>query len=907
MNKRLVPLFAAMTLIAVAPALTGMVRAQARPAGGTAAGAAVLDTAGIWRMYHTLKPPLLQQPGGAMRPLLLNVKWLDLDTTPPPADWTKPEMNDRAWMRGPARRCARTPYLARLSMRGKFDVSNPSAVGELSVALEYHGGVVVYMNGTEVGRGNLPGVKDANKALADAYPTEAFLDAQGQLLPDSARGTTADPRARRVNLSIPKGILRKGTNVLAIDIVRAPYPAILEEKKPRGVGGPSADAGLMWNTCEIRRVRLSATTADGLLPNVTRPEGIQVWNADPLAGDVDVDYGDRTESLNPIAISSPRNGALYGKVAIGSDKPIKDLKVTASDLKSGDAVIPSSQVSFLYGVPGGKENLPRNDPIPPYPDGVGFLHALIAEPLGEFPVSARCRDRSRVNGAVVPLWVRVKVPRNARPGAYKGTVTIAAADGSPVQVPVDLKVLPWTIGDPQDFKTWVELTQSPDTLSVEYNVPLWSDKHLELIARSFKAVSNTGARSLYIPAIAHTNLGNAESMIRWIKKPGGKYGWDFSVMDRYLDTAQKYLGTPKLVILQVWEVYMNTKESTGRRFGEILDENQKNTGGAPLVTFISDANGAENGTIPKLNDPASKAIWRELLAQVRDRLKKRGLEKTLQLGMFTDSTPNKEDTKFFLDLAPDLPWVQQGHNAFDNLNGIGKVGYTATWWSQRFADDLVNRRSGAVGKATYKPHATVMTSLFGWNRLRLDAYYPRMANETFPLSYWRFLCETAITGDFYRGIGRVGADYWPAVKAKDGRRAGWVNERFQEVQGYLHTLHSYVLEPRADGPAAMARLAALEEGIQECEARIYIEDAIVNKKLASRAPDLAKRCREALDERLVYMWKGLDNMQCGGWGVTAWRFQAGVSGHAWLLNTACHERTEKLYTLAGEVEKAMGK
>ena len=55
------------------------------------------------------------------------------------------------------------------------------------------------------------------------------------------------------------------------------------------------------------------------------------------------------------------------------------------------------------------------------------------------------------------------------------------------------------------------------------------------------------------------------------------------------------------------------------------------------------------------------------------------------------------------------------------------------------------------------------------------------------------------------------------------------------------------------------------------------------------------------------MWRALDNMRFGGWGVTAWRFQAGVAGHAWLLNTAYRKRTEKLYALAGEVQQALGK
>ncbi|MBN2582509.1 MAG: hypothetical protein JXL80_05530 [Planctomycetes bacterium] len=867
----------------------------------------VLDGAGVWRMYHTLEPPLIQQPGNKVEPLMFDVKWLDWATAAAPADWTTVEMNDRTWTRGPVRRAAETPYLAQLCLRGKFEVTNPAAVKGLSVAVEYHGGVIVYLNGKEVGRGDLTSGKNSGRALAKPYPTSAFVDTQGNLVGEPRRGQPDTPRTRSLNLPIPKTLLRKGLNILAIEVLRAPYPAAVMDKHPRGVGGMSKDPGLMWNTCEIRTVRLSAEGPEGLVPNITRPEGLQVWNGYPLAGDVDVDYGDRTEPLGPMAVCSPRNGAPYGKVVIGSDKPLKNLKVTSSDLKSGDSVIASSQISFLYGVPGGSEMLSRDGGPSPYPDGVGFLNALIAEPLEEFPVSTRGRSSGRISGAVVPLWVRVKVPADAKPGEYKGTLTVAATEESPVKVPVELTVLPWKMPDPQNFRTWVELIQSPDTLAVEYNVPLWSEKHWALIARSFKLVRDTGNRSLYIPVIAHTNLGNEESMIRWIKKPGGKYDWDFSVMDRYLDTAQECLGTPKLVVLQVWEVYMNTRESTGRRFGEILEENQKNTGGAPLVTFVDASGKTENGVVPKLSDPASKRIWQELMAQVRSRLKKRGIEKTLQLGMFTDSVPNKEDTKFFLDIAPDLPWVQHGHNAFDNVHGIAQVGYTATWWSQRFADDLVNRRSGSVGTATYKDHETMMTSLFGWNRPRLDAYYPRMTNETFPVSYWYFLCETAITGDFYRGIGRVGIDYWPCIKNNSGRRVGWVNERFAEVSGYLHKLHSYLLEPQADKPVAMTRLLALEQGIHECEARIYIEDAIVNKGLAKRAPKLAKRCQEVLDERLSYMWKGLDNMQFGGWGVTAWRYQAGVSGHAWLLNTAQQERTRELYVLAGEVEQTLGK
>jgi len=864
----------------------------------------VLDGGAVWRIFHRLSPPALLQADGSIAPLMMDVKWLDAATAAPPAGWSRPDFDDRVWMRGPVRRSARTPYLEQLCLRGKFMISDPAAVGDLALEIEYFGGAVVRFNDREIARGHWTAGAD----LAQPYPLEAFLDGDGKLIEGLPSAPVAELRRRTLKATVPREALRRGVNVLAIELRRAPYPVVLFDKKPRGVGGQSKDPGLMWNTCEIRTVSLTCSERRGLEPNFTRPEGLQVWNGSPFLSDVDVDYGDRTESLAPVEIVSPRNGALYGKLLVGRDRPLQGLAVSASDLKMGAVAIPSSAVSFLYAVAGGSEDVyanaePQDRTVAPYRDGAGFLNMLVPAAPEEYPVARRSSDPARRNGAVAPIWVRVRVPRDAGPGLYEGVLTIRLADTAPVPVPLRVKVLPWTLPDPQQFRTWVELIQSPDTLAVEYNVPLWSPRHFELIAQSFRWIRDTGARSLYIPAIAHTNLGNAESMIRWIRKPDGSYAWDFSVMDRYLDTAQSaWGGPPKLVVLQVWEVYMNTPESTGRRFGEILEQNQKNTGGAPLVTFVNDAGQTENAVIPRLNDPASRAIWKELIAQVRARLKARGIEQTLALGMFTDSTPNKEDTRFFLEVAPGLGWVQQGHNAFQDLHGIAPVTYTATWWSQRFADDLFHSRSGAVGARSPRPRVEEMTSLFGWNRPRLDAYYPRMTNETHPITYWHYLLEATVTGDFYRGIGRVGADYWPAIKNRSGRRVSWVNERFEEVFGYLHSLHSYVLEPREDGPAAMTRLLALESGVQVCEARIFIEDALVNQKLAQRDPALAARCKETLDERLIAMWRTLCHMRFGGWGVSAWRFAPGVAGHAWLLSSNARERDELLFTLAGEVE-----
>ena len=53
---------------------------------------------------------------------------------------------------------------------------------------------------------------------------------------------------------------------------------------------------------------------------------------------------------------------------------------------------------------------------------------------------------------------------------------------------------------------------------------MWSPKHWDLVARSFRFIGETGSRTLYVPLICRTNFGNEESMVRWIRKPLDKLG-----------------------------------------------------------------------------------------------------------------------------------------------------------------------------------------------------------------------------------------------------------------------------------------------------------------------------------------------------------------------------------------------
>ena len=906
--------------------------ALSQVAGQTLAGGAgpqpvvVLDTTSPWRMYHAMKPPVIQFDDG-IKPILFEQRRLDEPTAEPPAEWRSPEFDDGGWLRGPVRLPLRSPYVARLCVRGKFMVTDPARVKGLKLAVGYHGGAIVCVNGKEVVRGHLPAQGHAD--LAEAYPREAYVTEQGELLSPwqmshpYRRAKHDEESQRRIalrvrtlaDIAVPQQLLRKGVNVVTIEVVRSPYHKVLDEIRPHlaekkadwRTQGASYD--LPWNTCELIQVQLTALTAGGLVPDAARPEGLQVWNSDPLAADFDAHVGDRCEPVRPIALVGARNGSFSGKVVVGSTRPIRGLAATPTDLKGDAGTIPASAVRIRYAFPWGQETSGYSHYEPAYPHHTAMLGALGESSLEEYPVRETKRNKywgktpgepSPVPGAVVPVWVTVRVPADARPGTYSGRITIRADGETPVAVPVRLDVADWTLPDPQDFRTWTEVIQSPDTLAVEYGLAPWSEKHFDLIARSFGYLSETGSRVVYVPLICGTNLGNDQSMVRWTSKGDGRYEHDFSVMDRYLDLAEKHLGKPKVVAFIVWDVYLfpkSDKAERGFRARFVRDDEDPLAGKGPLVTTVNPGTGkAESAHLPLYSAPSSKAPWQALFTELRARMQRRGLADAMALGFVTDVWPTKEELVFFDEVTGRLGWVRHSHpptRPGTKLHDVASVRY------QTHVRRIYYTTDPAKGR------------LYGWQRPDVSAHYQRDRGfENAPTSTWRHCSEINITGS-ERGIGRLGGDFWSAVRDSRGRRKGQVWQRYPQSSWSNLNLYTSLLAPGPDGPVATAHLEAFREGVQECEARIFIERALTDDALKVRlGADLAGRAQEALDERLLCIWRGLCTFQLTarndnyatrhGWGRVP-----GIAGHYWFLGSGWQRRSRTLYGLAAEVRKTL--
>jgi len=711
-------------------------------------------------------------------------------------------------------------------------------------------------------------------------------------------------------VSIPRGVLRKGINVVAIEVIRAPYHKVMDEitaalKVNKAEWRNQATPyDLPWNTCEIVSVRLKAQSPNGLTPNAARPKGLQVWNSDVLAADFDVDFGDRCEAVRPVTIVAARNGSFSGKVVVGSSEPIRGLTATPTDLKGSAGTIPASAVRIRYALPWGDEASMYSRYEPAYPQQATMLGALCELPLDVYAVRDKQDDRywrktpgepNAVPGAVVPVWVTVRVPPGAAPGDYSGQLTVRAEGQKPLAVPIAIKVLDWELPGSQDYRTWVEVIQSPDTLAVEYKLDQWSDRHFELMAKSFGFLNEVGSRVLYVPLICGTNLGNEQSMVRWISKGGG-YEHDFSVMDRYLDLAEKHMGKPKIVAFIVWDVYLfpkDLKPQGGFAGRFVRDGNDPLAGKGPLVTTLDPQTGkTANAHLSLYGDPRAKAPWESLFAKLRDRMKRRGLDQAMMLGFVTDVWPTKEELTFFKEVTGDLPWVMHSHPPYRpgrTLHGLAAVGYNTHVRRNEYRTDPAGKR------------------LYGWRRPDLSAQYQRDRGfERAPASTWRHVQEINITGA-QRGIGRVGGDFWPAVRDKRNRRQGAVWQRYPQSSWSNLNLYTSLLAPGPNGPVATTHFEAFREGVQECEARIFIERALTDEKLKSRlGADLAQRAQQTLDARVLPMWRSLCTFQLTGRDDNyatrlGWGRVPGIAGHYWFLGSGWQKRSEELYSLAAAV------
>ncbi|MCX7591146.1 MAG: DUF6067 family protein, partial [Kiritimatiellae bacterium] len=619
-----------------------------------------------------------------------------------PAAWMKPEFDDSTWarLRGPFLAGSTSDNWKLILLRARFEVRNPGRATNLKLGLKFRGGVVVYLNGEEIARAYMPRGPLDLYTPAEPYPRDAYLTADGFLYARKERGGDLTERqALRVrcveNITIPTAKLRPGVNVLAVSVHRAPTDScfFLRRHKSSFQCNPPHD-DLRWAKIGLLDLELvgptdlaitASSTVTGSRSAVQKK--LRVWNQSIIQTVFLSDYPDPFSPLAPVNLTGVRNGIFAGQIVVGAPEPIVGLKVEVSDLR-GPATIPASAVNIRYAVPDGARG-----------EGVrgSWFDSLEEAPPEEIPAYPEH------GGAVQPIWLTVAVPRNAAPGEYTANLQISAKGTEPLSVPLRLRVIDWTLPEFGKFTVGMDLVQSPETVALAYEVPLWSDQHFKLLDKTFSLMRPLAAKTLYITAIRRTHFGNEHAQVRWIRDENGDLSPDFSIVEKYLDVAVKHLGRIPGVILYCWE----PPESQGHAGGA---GGASRTYDKPILISVLDLKTGEVSARqgPAWGTPEAVEFWKKLTDNFRVVLRKRGLEGSLLFGLVGDARP----TKLAMDnisagIGPDAKWAIHSHYYCHNWQGYAMGLIVALW---------------GVGCAPVDPSAGYC---YGWSNPLWLMYYPR--------------------------------------------------------------------------------------------------------------------------------------------------------------------------------------
>ncbi len=508
------------------------------------------------------------------------------------------------------------------------------------------------------------------------------------------------------------------------------------------------------------------------------PTALGVWNASALQNIASgrFTFGDPPALLKPMEIAAPGNGSASGVVIIAGPEVLTEVSATISELKlrGSKVVLPAKGVTISYAAM-------RSDTekaVTMRTFEFNYCFDLYAKPAAS---------------TVIPVWVKVTVPRDATAGLYEASLALKAS-GKSWTVPVAVQVAAWQAPDAKDWVTRVDMIDSPETVARMYNTPLYSDAHFANIEKSLQLMGQLGNKTCWIPLItggmwrSNSSQEPEESMVRYAIKDG-KVELDFSRMDRYLDLYEKYCGEPISINFYVWH-------SSG------IDTHPRKQPD-PTKVKATTMTGIDGKTIEVRNfTPEADAFWKQVMDAVHARiLARKWSEKCIMFGLAMDVRPSQLYVDQMKKAAPYATWVLHAHDAAPAIMGV-PVGYCN------------NFRGGSGYRQA------------GWTNPEMRTLFPYDNPRTFsPLPYWRYVIEVSVNSGF-RGFGFIGADNW-SVPLKDAegktgnvRSQHWVGgQPTMQLGNYLPAL--FTAGP--DGATPSVLYETIREGTQELEARIVIE------------------------------------------------------------------------------------
>ncbi len=506
----------------------------------------------------------------------------------------------------------------------------------------------------------------------------------------------------------------------------------------------------------------------------TKPhDGVEVWNkmTAPVRfcwGTTDVRYKKLdvpdVKATGTLRLKAWKGERVNAQAVLWTQKDLEGAEMTVSELKNGNSVIPASAVRthFVRYVMTDELNKDGSGGCGPRENKAEWDSLMVADVLDIV------RVREVKARTTQPVWLNVWVPAEAKPGKYKGTLTVSGKNFEAMKLPFEIEVVNRTLPEPQKWAFHLDLWQNPYAVARYYQVPLWSKAHFDAMRPLMKMLANAGQRAITASIMHKPWAGQTEdaydSMIFRMKKLDGTWVYDYTVFDKWVEFMMNEVGIKDLISCYTmipWALSFDYFDQATNR-----------------VQFIKAAPG----------DEAYAEYWGTFLKDFSRHLREKGWFEKTAISM--DERPMEamqEAIKVIKAADPEFKITLAG-NYHEEIQG--DLYYLSIPYGNQFPVDVKAERER---KGQISTVYTCCTEAF-----------PNTFTFSAPAeAAWTAL--HAVAGG-YDGYLRWAVNSWPIDPLRDSRFRTW-------AAGDTYSIYP--------GPRSSIRFERLVEGLQDCE-KIYV-------------------------------------------------------------------------------------
>lgn len=233
--------------------------------------------------------------------------------------------------------------------------------------------------------------------------------------------------------------------------------------------------------------------------------------------------------------SAWRGEKVFAQAVISSDTELEDVTLSVSDLSNGKSGIKSGNISvqFVSFVVSDLLDTTKYGQCGQRQDKSEWGEVLVADVLD-------LKESMNIPaGRKQPVWMTINVPSNAKPGKYRGKLTVSSSNAKSRSLPVELIVSDHILPPDSDWAFHLDLWQNPYSVARYENVPLWSDAHFEAMRPVMKMLADAGQKSVTTTIMNRPWNGQTEdafgSMVTKIRRIDGTWLYDYTIFDRWVE------------------------------------------------------------------------------------------------------------------------------------------------------------------------------------------------------------------------------------------------------------------------------------------------------------------------------------------------------------------------------------